>query len=50
MGRNCESAVIATGFTGITFGARPTAIANMTAVTKLHSACARTFIILPPAA
>ena len=27
--------------------ATPTAIANMTAVTKLHGACARAFIILP---
>ena len=47
MGRNYEAAVIAAGFTGITLGATPTAIANMTAVTKLHGACARAFIILP---
>jgi ESS family glutamate:Na+ symporter len=47
MGGNYEAAVIAAGFTGISLGATPTAIANMTAVTKLHGACARAFIILP---
>src|SRR5271165_2139130 len=47
MGRNYEAAVISAGFTGICLGATPTAIANMTAVTKLHGACARAFIILP---
>ena len=47
MGRTYEAAVIAAGFTGISLGATPTAIANMTAVTKLHGACARAFIILP---
>ncbi len=47
MGRNYEAAVISAGFTGISLGATPTAIANMTAVTKLHNACARAFIILP---
>jgi glutamate:Na+ symporter, ESS family len=47
MGRGYEAAVICSGFTGISLGATPTAIANMTAVTKLHGACARAFIILP---
>ena len=47
MGRNYQAAVIAAGFTGISLGATPTAIANMTAVTKIHGACARAFIILP---
>ena len=47
MGRNYEAAVISSGFTGISLGATPTAIANMTAVTKLHGSCARAFIILP---
>ena len=47
MGRNYEAAVIAAGFAGVSLGATPTAIANMTAVTKLHGACARAFIILP---
>jgi ESS family glutamate:Na+ symporter len=47
MGKDYEAAVISAGFTGISLGATPTAIANMTAVTKLHGACARAFIILP---
>jgi ESS family glutamate:Na+ symporter len=47
MGRDYQAAVISAGFTGISLGATPTAIANMTAVTKLHGACARAFIVLP---
>ena len=47
MGRDYLAAVIASGFTGISLGATPTAIANMTAVTKLHGSAARAFIILP---
>ncbi len=47
MGRTYEAAVISAGFTGIALGATPTSIANMTAVTKLHGASARAFIILP---
>jgi glutamate:Na+ symporter, ESS family len=47
MGRNYEAAVISAGFSGISLGATPTAIANMTAVTKLHGAAPTAFIILP---
>ena len=47
MGGNYQAAVMSAGFTGISLGATPTAIANMTAVTKLHGACAQAFIILP---
>lgn len=47
MGADYQAAVISAGFTGVSLGATPTAIANMTAVTKLHGACARAFIILP---
>jgi glutamate:Na+ symporter, ESS family len=47
MGRNYEAAVLAAGFTGISLGSTPTAIANMTAVTKLHGPAPRAFIILP---
>ncbi|MBB3770210.1 ESS family glutamate:Na+ symporter [Angulomicrobium tetraedrale] len=47
MGRNYEAAVLSAGFTGISLGATPTAIANMTAVTKTHGAAPRAFIILP---
>src|SRR5208337_2580666 len=47
MGRNYEAAVISAGFSGISLGATPTAIANMTAVTKVHGAAPTAFIILP---
>jgi ESS family glutamate:Na+ symporter len=47
MGRNYQAAVISAGFSGICLGATPTAIANMTAVTKAHGAAPTAFIILP---
>lgn len=47
MGRNYKAAVLSAGFTGISLGATPTAIANMSAVTKVHGSCAQAFIILP---
>jgi len=47
MGRDYRAAVLASGFTGISLGATPTAIANMTAVTKLHGPAPTAFIILP---
>ena len=47
MGRNYLAAVIAAGFSGISLGATPTAIANMTAVTKAHGAAPTAFVILP---
>jgi len=47
MGGTYEAAVIAAGFGGIGLGATPTAIANMTAITKAHGAAPTAFIILP---
>jgi ESS family glutamate:Na+ symporter len=47
MGGNYEAAVLSAGFSGISLGATPTAIANMTAVTKVHGAAPMAFIILP---
>jgi ESS family glutamate:Na+ symporter len=47
MGRNYQAAVISAGFSGISLGATPTAIANMTAVTKVHGPAPTAFIILP---
>ena len=47
MGPNYLAAVIAAGFSGISLGATPTAIANMTAVTKAYGAAPTAFIILP---
>ena len=47
MGANYESAVLSAGFGGFALGATPTAIANMTAVTKSHGPAPRAFLILP---
>ncbi|MFG1392228.1 sodium/glutamate symporter [Xanthobacter agilis] len=47
MGGSYQAAVISAGFTGISLGATPTAIANMTAVTKTHGPAPTAFIILP---
>lgn len=47
MGRGYMAAVLSAGFGGFALGATPTAIANMTAVTKAHGAAPMAFIILP---
>ena len=47
MGKNYQSAVLSAGFGGFALGATPTAIANMTAVTKAHSPAPMAFLILP---
>ncbi len=47
MGRNYLAAVLSAGFAGFALGATPTAIANMTAVTKTHGPAPTAFIILP---
>ncbi len=47
MGRNYQAAVLSAGFGGFALGATPTAIANMTAVTKMHGPSPMAFIILP---
>lgn len=47
MGRNYFAAVVSSGFTGVTLGATPTAIANMTAVTQRYGAAPLAFIVLP---
>lgn len=47
MGRNYQAAVLSAGFGGFALGATPTAIANMTAVTKSHGPAPTAFIILP---
>lgn len=47
MGRDYRAAVLASGFGGFALGATPTAIANMTAVTKRHGPAPLAFIILP---
>ena len=47
MGRNYFAAVVCSGFTGVTLGATPTAIANMTAVTQRYGPAPLAFIVLP---
>lgn len=47
MGRDYMAVVISAGFAGFSLGATPTAIANMTAVTKTHGPAPTAFIILP---
>lgn len=47
MGKDYTSAVLSSGFVGFSLGATPTAIANMTAVTKSHGPAPTAFIILP---
>ncbi|MEM1411217.1 MAG: sodium/glutamate symporter [Pseudomonadota bacterium] len=47
MGRDYEAAVIAAGYSGFAMGATPTAMANMTAVSKQYGAAPRAFLIIP---
>ena len=47
MGKNYQAAVLSAGFGGFALGATPTAIANMTAVTKSHGPAPAAFLILP---
>lgn len=47
MGRDYFAAVISAGFTGVTLGATPTAIANMTAVTHRYGPSPLAFLVLP---
>lgn len=47
MGGDYLAAVLSAGFAGFSLGATPTAIANMTAVTKSHGPAPTAFIILP---
>jgi glutamate:Na+ symporter, ESS family len=47
LGRDYQAAVLSAGFTGLTLGATPTAIASMTAVTEHYGPSPNVFIILP---
>lgn len=47
MGGEYRAAVLASGFAGFALGATPTAIANMTAVTKRYGPSPLAFVILP---
>lgn len=47
LGRNYTAAVLSAGFAGFALGATPTAIANMSSVTKRYGAAPLAFIVLP---
>ncbi|NNL72211.1 MAG: sodium/glutamate symporter, partial [Silicimonas sp.] len=47
MGKDYLATVLSAGFAGFALGATPTAVANMTAVTKAHGPAPTAFIILP---
>lgn len=47
MGRSYDAAVVCSGFGGISMGSTPTAMANMSAVTKRYGASHLAFIIVP---
>ncbi|MCP9884691.1 sodium/glutamate symporter [Synechococcus sp. ATX 2A4] len=47
MGRDYEAAVMCAGFGGISLGATPTAMANMSAVAQKYGAARRAFIVVP---
>jgi glutamate:Na+ symporter, ESS family len=47
LGKDYQAAVLSGGFTGLSLGATPTAIANMTAITKHYGPSPNVFIILP---
>ncbi|MGR3647183.1 MAG: sodium/glutamate symporter [Shimia sp.] len=47
LGWNYDAAVLASGFAGFSLGATPTAIANMTAVTKHYGPAPIAFVVLP---
>lgn len=42
-----EAAVVSACFSGFSMGATPTAMANMSAVTKRYGACHEAFIVVP---
>lgn len=47
LGKDYQAAVLSAGFAGFSLGATPTAIANMSSVTKRYGAAPLAFIILP---
>ena len=47
MGSTYDAAVMSSGYIGLALGATPTAIANMTAVTKLYGPSPQAFIVVP---
>ncbi|NQY47490.1 MAG: sodium/glutamate symporter, partial [Colwellia sp.] len=47
LGKNYDAAIMASGYAGLALGATPTAIANMTTVTKKYGPSPQAFIVVP---
>jgi len=47
MGSDYTAAVLSSGFAGFTLGATPTAMANMSSVTKRYGSAPLAFVVLP---
>ena len=47
LGRDYQAAVLSGGFTGLSLGSTPTAIASMSAITRNYGPAPNAFIILP---
>ena len=47
LGRDYQAAVLSGGFTGLSLGSTPTAIASMSAITKRYGPSPNAFVILP---
>lgn len=47
LGKTYDAAIMASGYAGLALGATPTAVANMTAVTKKYGASPQAFIVVP---
>jgi ESS family glutamate:Na+ symporter len=47
LGKTYDAAIMSSGYVGLTLGATPTAVANMTAVTKKYGASPQAFIVVP---
>lgn len=47
LGRDYDAAVIGAGFIGLSLGATPTAVANMSALTHHYGASAKAFLVVP---
>ena len=47
LGKNYDAAIMSAGYAGLALGATPTAIVNMTAVTKKYGASPQAFIVIP---
>lgn len=47
LGKTYDAAIMSAGYVGLALGATPTAIANMTAVTKKYGASPQAFIVVP---